>query len=303
LSKEEIEDAEDRSSHTICSQSNDSNSTATTDTKDLLCLLPLERGSGDPPQSQEEIEAEGFLENKASHKPHLPLSHTFTQSNNFFADDFSPTNNNNNNITTGSPNSNSPCSISAKHKLDSSSPPAKLLRAITSIEMLTGPPGVDGGEKTEKEKEKVTTFVSQLKSGELQSVTHSDFRLRRLTYSHGTTSEDGTISPKKREKKSPHRRQTTIFASSEIGVTHMEALPFPEDVMGTYSCHGIEPSDNYNDEDRVHAKINQDRGCIVYPYNSSKDEALFMVLDGHGVQGDLVSEFVMRQVGFLFFYI
>ena len=43
-------------------------------------------------------------------------------------------------------------------------------------------------------------------------------------------------------------------------------------------------------------KINQDRACVVYPYNSSTREAMFMVLDGHGEQGDKVSEFAMRQV-------
>lgn len=46
----------------------------------------------------------------------------------------------------------------------------------------------------------------------------------------------------------------------------------------------------------MHDKINQDRGCVVYPYRSSDEEALFMVLDGHGEQGDRISEFVMRQV-------
>ena len=35
---------------------------------------------------------------------------------------------------------------------------------------------------------------------------------------------------------------------------------------------------------------------MVYPYRSSEEEALFMVLDGHGEQGDRISEFVMRQV-------
>ena len=49
-------------------------------------------------------------------------------------------------------------------------------------------------------------------------------------------------------------------------------------------------------KDGMHDKINQDRGCVVYPYRSSEDEALFMVLDGHGVQGDRISDFVMRKV-------
>eukprot|EP01038_Epipyxis_sp_PR26KG_P007468 gene7468-10179_t len=43
-------------------------------------------------------------------------------------------------------------------------------------------------------------------------------------------------------------------------------------------------------------KINQDRACIVHPYNSNKNEYLFVVLDGHGSDGEKVSEFAMRQV-------
>ena len=46
----------------------------------------------------------------------------------------------------------------------------------------------------------------------------------------------------------------------------------------------------------IHGKINQDRGCVVYPYNGMADEGLFCVMDGHGEHGDKVSEFVMRQV-------
>jgi hypothetical protein len=59
---------------------------------------------------------------------------------------------------------------------------------------------------------------------------------------------------------------------------------------------GIEPAEDENGEDAVHDKINQDRGCVVYPYRASDKESLFLVLDGHGEQGDRVSEFVMRQV-------
>ena len=63
-----------------------------------------------------------------------------------------------------------------------------------------------------------------------------------------------------------------------------------------YIFIGIEPGEDEDGEDAVHDKINQDRGCVVYPYRSSEEEALFMVLDGHGEQGDRISEFVMRQV-------
>ncbi len=35
---------------------------------------------------------------------------------------------------------------------------------------------------------------------------------------------------------------------------------------------------------------------MVYPFKKKEDEALFLVLDGHGEQGDKISEFVMRQL-------
>ena len=97
------------------------------------------------------------------------------------------------------------------------------------------------------------------------------------------------------------KNRTSIFASSEIGVVQEKKPPFPIEYLGTYSCHGIEPSPN--EEDGIHEKINQDRGCIVYPYHSNRNEALFMVLDGHGEHGDKVSEFVMRQVRCLDLYL
>lgn len=52
--------------------------------------------------------------------------------------------------------------------------------------------------------------------------------------------------------------------------------------VGTYSCHGVEPSyDGGGDEDEgVTAKINQDRGCVVYPFNGDAKHALFSVFDG-----------------------
>jgi serine/threonine protein phosphatase PrpC len=45
-------------------------------------------------------------------------------------------------------------------------------------------------------------------------------------------------------------------------------------------------------------KMNQDRGCVVYPFRRTKShsDSLFMVIDGHGVEGAEVSELVMDQV-------
>ena len=50
--------------------------------------------------------------------------------------------------------------------------------------------------------------------------------------------------------------------------------------MGTYSCHGVEPSFDDDEEGAVMAKINQDRGCVVYPFNEDNQQALFCVFDG-----------------------
>lgn len=175
--------------------------------------------------------------------------------------------------------------------------PGKFLRAKTSSQLLSLV-----SDSVLDDQEKIANFISQLKSGEVQSKQTSDFRTRRLTFSQNTqdvaTNADGVAGaavstpPKVAPKRLKSR--TTIFASSEIGVVQAKQPPFPNDVMGTYSCHGIEPS--LDEEDGIHEKINQDRGCVAYPYNNKRDEALLMCLDGHGEQGDKVSEFVMRQV-------
>ena len=95
-------------------------------------------------------------------------------------------------------------------------------------------------------------------------------------------------------------------------------LPFPRDVVGTYSCHGVEPvydSDYEHDEDddddeddwtedisgakqekssnpfasntipkepkpTTAAKINQDRGGVAFPYGKCARSALFAAYDG-----------------------
>lgn len=86
--------------------------------------------------------------------------------------------------------------------------------------------------------------------------------------------------------------------------------------MGTFSCHGMEPvydSDYDDSEDEEEgaatattttttkgtttiAKINQDRGGVIYPYANSHNMALFAVYDGHGEGGELVSQFALGEV-------
>lgn len=174
--------------------------------------------------------------------------------------------------------------------------PQKLLRAKTSAQLLSMV-----NDAVMDDQDKIANFISMLKAGEMQTK-GNEFRQRRLTYGQQTVSDDGgsaaaappSQSPKVVAKPAARASRTTIFASCEIGVKQEKRAPFPPESLGTYSCHGIEPSDQ--EEDGIHEKINQDRGCVVYPYNSNRNEALFMVLDGHGEQGDKVSEFVMRQV-------
>jgi hypothetical protein len=115
------------------------------------------------------------------------------------------------------------------------------------------------------------------------------FRKRRLTL----TEARPEFSPVTHEI----QKRTSIFASHEIGVRDEKDPPFTPEVVGTFSCHGIEPEYSENDEEiGVIQKINQDRGCMAHPFNKSRAQALFMVLDGHGSEGNRVSEFVMRTV-------
>ena len=150
-----------------------------------------------------------------------------------------------------------------------------------------------------EDQDRVAKFLEELKGGRVDTTQSSDFRVRRLTYAQKTKENP--------EKPVPlTNSRTTVYASSEIGVKVAQA-PFGDDVLGTFSCHGIEPApyvprqegdDEDEDEDEPVGvdKTNQDRGCVVYPFNTGHKDALFMVLDGHGEQGDRVSEFAMRSI-------
>jgi len=174
----------------------------------------------------------------------------------------------------------------------------KLLEGKTSRDMMK-----DAVIDEEKRNAEMLKFLSDLKGGSIKTSTASAFRTRRLTYAQKTHQDPEPVSPDARLS----RKRTTIFKSDEIGMVRQgKEPPFPDTQMGTFSCHGIEPNtleeDEYDEEEDAYYgpepldKINQDRGCVVYPYNASPDTALFIVLDGHGEQGDRVSDFVMRQI-------
>ena len=150
-----------------------------------------------------------------------------------------------------------------------------------------------------------------------QSPTHRDPNNRLYTGPHN-------LDQYQPEEKQPiwKRRMTRTHADDE------RKLPFPRNVVGLYSCHGIEPiyehdfveheDDDDDDEDEAwlndipseqgtnvlrrqpkvttSAKINQDRGGIAFPYGNTPKTALFAVYDGHGQGGELVSQYSLYHV-------
>lgn len=166
-------------------------------------------------------------------------------------------------------------------------------------------------ESSGSSKEMIAKFLEKLQEEKAKRKS-SEFRAKRLTFdadeivetaltvpeeeelqegNFTVNSEKGSRSPSSPSKLS---KRTSIFSSGELGVQQEKEPPFPIENVGTYSCHGVEPDPT--SEDGLHQKINQDRGCMAYPYNGSYNEAIFLVLDGHGEAGDKISEFVMRQI-------
>ncbi len=84
----------------------------------------------------------------------------------------------------------------------------------------------------------------------------------------------------------PLRRSSSIM--SQISCT---SAVFDDTRVGTFTQHGLAPT-----AEASTAKINQDRGCVFWPYNNSADEALLCIFDGHGPHGERVSEFCVRTL-------
>ncbi|GMH52727.1 hypothetical protein TrST_g13543 [Triparma strigata] len=130
----------------------------------------------------------------------------------------------------------------------------------------------------EEEESQITSAPSPL--------SRSNFRKRRLTYAK-----------RGRRIASQEMQEKSVFSAGEIGEDPNMAPPFPPSICGTYSCHGIEPAyDEVDRSDVVIAKINQDRGCVAYPYGLDRKQALFAALDGHGEMGEMVSGFAMHEI-------
>jgi len=94
----------------------------------------------------------------------------------------------------------------------------------------------------------------------------------------------------------PEPKRRGSYQSPEMtaleGTAMMAELPLPEHRVGTWSNHGIKPGIS----GKPSAKINQDRGQITYPFAGDRRMAMFCVYDGHGVNGEQVSEFAMLKM-------
>ena len=83
-----------------------------------------------------------------------------------------------------------------------------------------------------------------------------------------------------------NQRPSGLIKSAEMGEEDGEQ-PLPTTICGTFSCHGL---------DEGKGKANQDCACYSYPLKNDNEAALFVVLDGHGDTGDLVSNELLSQV-------
>jgi len=122
---------------------------------------------------------------------------------------------------------------------------------------------------------------------------------------NNSTSSPESSSQRGWRRKRQHRNSITLKEE-------MKVLPFPRSIVGTFSCHGVEPlydSDYEREEEEEEeevvevdkgsttvAKINQDRGGVAFPYGNCPRTALFAAYDGHGEGGELVSQYSLHEI-------
>ena len=95
------------------------------------------------------------------------------------------------------------------------------------------------------------------------------------------------------QKSSPDRKGSVVHKSPEFESVDT-GTPFDPAKIGTLTRHGIAPARLANATSK--AKINQDRGMVCWPFNGTHDQALLCVFDGHGMQGERISEWCVQQI-------
>lgn len=91
------------------------------------------------------------------------------------------------------------------------------------------------------------------------------------------------------------RRRSIAHKAKEFDDGASEDVqPFDIAVIGTLTRHGIAPARSAGIMSK--AKINQDRGLITWPFNGSYNQALVCVFDGHGINGERISDWCVEQI-------
>ena len=80
--------------------------------------------------------------------------------------------------------------------------------------------------------------------------------------------------------------------------SHADRSPFPHEVVGFHSNNGCRPG---TVDDTFQLKINQDRAAVSFiPANLIRDDIghqmVLQVYDGHGPDGEMVSDFATRKL-------
>jgi len=104
------------------------------------------------------------------------------------------------------------------------------------------------------------------------------FRERRLSMSQ---MQDANARP----------RRLSIYGTPLGDDAQPSSVVSPCATCGCKTIGGVEPVPGGSV-----AKINQDRGLAIYPWNSDSKSGLFGVYDGHGRVGEKVSEFVLQNL-------
>lgn len=98
--------------------------------------------------------------------------------------------------------------------------------------------------------------------------------------------------PKTAEKTPALSESGSLTIGGEMGEDEENRMCiFDETMVGSYSCHGLEPG---RDGNGSVAKINQDCACMGHPFAGLKGTAIFCVYDGHGKQGHEVNHIGCR---------
>ena len=90
------------------------------------------------------------------------------------------------------------------------------------------------------------------------------------------------------------RRRSVVHQAPEVD-GRKSVTTFDTARVGVLTRHGIAPARGASGVVSK-AKINQDRGVVCWPFNGSHNQALLCIFDGHGMQGERVSEWCMNQI-------